>query len=306
MIVLIGGNGFIGRHVTILADQRGIPVTVVATTPNHDFLAAHAPSAGALFALEFDGKKGNDLIERADAIVYLASNSVQPTYANEPWLEISENVLPSFQAFWRISTINPQVKIVFLSSGGTVYGMQDCEAISETTDLAPISAYGLAKVMTEKTLEFFGNTRGQRHAILRVSNPVGRWHTNSKQGLVMAVLRALKHGERLSVYGDGSNVRDYLDADDLADAILRVSLDQAHAGGAWNVGSGCGYSILEIVDIISDLVGRRPGIDFFDERPFDVRRVVLDTAKSRRDFGWAAATPIRVSIQKVLEANSIR
>jgi UDP-glucose 4-epimerase len=303
MIVLIGGNGFIGRHVTISAGKRGIPVTVVDRVLDHEFLAANAPGANVVSALQFNGKEGDDLIGRAESIVYLVSSSVQPTYVNEPWLEVSENVLPSFQAFWRISGINPHAKIIFLSSGGTVYGMQNCQAISETASPAPISAYGLAKVMVESSLGFFGNSRGQRYAILRVSNPVGCWHSNPQQGLVNAVLRAIEHGKPLPVYGDGSHVRDYLDADDLADAIIRVSLDRKHANDVWNVGSGRGHSILEIIDIIADLLGRSPEIDFLEERPFDVRRVVLDIAKFRRDFGWVATTPIKESIEKVINAD---
>ena len=306
VIVLIGGNGFIGRHTTFMAERTGVPVTVVDFAPDLPMLEKHAPGAVAMTAVDFGGERGDELIARADAVVYLATNSVPQTFAVEPWLEVSENVVPAFRVFGRISEINPKARIVLLSSGGTVYGAQDRPLIPETAKLAPISPYGLGKVMIEQALEFYGNTGGQRYAILRASNPVGCWHRNLKQGLVMAVLRALQPGGELKVYGDGSNVRDYIDADDLADAIIRVCMDQTHAGGVWNVGSGSGHSILDIIDVVSSVSGRRPVVRFHDDRGFDVKRIVLAADKIRRDFGWSATTPLVESIQKILNAGVIQ
>lgn len=118
MLVLIGGNGFIGRHLTILADSRNVPVTVVDVTQDHEFLSAHAPGAKSMSVDDFEKEKGESLIRRADAIVYLASKSVPASFLAEPWREVSENVQPAFRTFTRISEINPSAKIIFPSSGG--------------------------------------------------------------------------------------------------------------------------------------------------------------------------------------------
>lgn len=275
---------------------------MVATTPDRDFFSVHAPGAELMPLADFEGKKGESLIKHAKAIVYLASRSVPVSFLAEPWLEISENVQPAFRVFARISEINSRVKIVLLSSGGAVYGLRASHNIVETDPLAPISPYGLGKVMVERALEYLGDTRSQRQAILRISNPIGRWHNNPKQGLVMAILRALKSGEKMAVYGEGTQIRDYLDADDLADGILKVALTREHERGIWNVGSGQGFTILEIIDVVSSLVGRRPEISFLQERPCDVKCVVLDASRFRRDFGWAATTLVEESIRKTIDS----
>lgn len=117
----------------------------------------------------------------------------------------------------------------------------------------------------------------------------------------MAILRALKSGEKLTIYGDGRQVRDYLDADDLADAILRVAQGSNYLRGVWNVGSGKGHTILEIIDVVAEVVGQRPEVVFVPERPCDVKCAVLDTSKFSWDFEWVATTHLAESIRKIID-----
>lgn len=302
MLVLIGGNGFIGRHVTVLAHCRSLPALVVGRAPDAAFLREHAPSATAMALADYDDAAGEAVLQQARAVIYLASASVPSSHVDQPAQELPENVEPAFQRFLRILRLRPHLPIVFLSSGGTVYGSNGSERIAESEPLRPISPYGLGKVLAEQCLRFCGDAAGQRFAVLRVSNPVGRWHRDPRQGLVMAVLRAIKSGMPVTIYGDGSAVRDYLDADDVAEAILAVAGAESPASGIWNVGSGIGRTVLEVVDLIGDVVGRRPEVRFLPARGVDVPRAVLDPTKMRRDFGWMARTELRRSIEKLLEA----
>lgn len=300
MLVLIGGNGFLGRHTTIEAHRRGIDVTVVAPRPDPAFLAAHAPGARSLSLDAFDGSAGEDLLERSRAIVYLAGRTVPASNTEDPAAELKESVAPAFDLFLRVSRINPRSKLVMLSSGGTVYGRVRAERVQEDHPLRPISPYGLGKVMTEQALAFCAAWQGQRHAVLRASNPVGRWHRNERQGLVPAILRSIRSGAPLTVYGDGSALRDYIDADDLADAMLRVALDADGPDDTWNVGSGRGVSILEVIETVAAVAGRQPTIEFRPRRAVDVDRIVLDCSKIRQEFGWQAVTSLRASVEKIL------
>jgi UDP-glucose 4-epimerase len=300
MIVFFGGNGFIGRHLTIRAHAASIDSIVISRTPDPDFIETYAPSAANMTSAEFDGSAGDEvLMRRASALIYLASGSVPSSNVLHPTKEIAENVAPAFDLFLRIGRLRPSLPIIFISSGGTVYGRANYARIPETAPLRPISPYGLGKVMAEQCLQYCGDVMRQRYAILRASNAIGRWHRNPKQGLTMAVLRAIESGTPLHIYGNGTAVRDYVDADDLADAIIAVALGKFE-NDAWNVASGVGHSILDIVDSIERVTGRRPEIVFQPDRGVDVASAVLDPSKMLRDFGWKATTPLLDSLRKML------
>ncbi|HEX9906305.1 MAG TPA: NAD-dependent epimerase/dehydratase family protein [Propylenella sp.] len=302
MLVLLGGNGFIGRHLTVRAHERGIEAVVVARTPEPRFLEVNAPSARSMSLQAFQSEEGSEVLLRADALVHLASSSVPISHPDTPADELSENVEPSFRAFLRVSRLRPELPILFLSSGGAVYGRNGSDRIPESAALRPISPYALGKVLTEQCLAYCGEAAGQRYAILRVSNPVGRWHRNPLQGLPMAALRAIRSGTPLEIFGDGSAVRDYLDADDLAESILLVAASKRPLGGVWNVASGKGLSVLEMVDLVGAAVGRKPDLVFRPARPVDVPRSVLDPSRFRADFGWSATTPLSTSLERLVQA----
>jgi UDP-glucose 4-epimerase len=300
MLVLVGGSGFIGRHVAIRAHDTAIPTVVVSRNPDLEFLSRHAPSASALPLSVFHTNAGEELLKKATALIYLASESVPSSNVDQPLLEIPLNVEPAFNTFLRVGQLRPELPILFLSSGGTVYGRSDRAPIPESAPLNPISPYGLGKVITEQCLRFCGEMVGQRYIILRASNAIGRWHRNSKQGLAMAVVRAISSGTPLQIYGDGTAVRDYLDADDLADAVICVTNSAGSTNGVWNVSSGIGYTVLEMIDMIEKVIGKRPEIVFRPLRNVDLPCAVLDPSKILRDFGWRAKTPLLTALKKAL------
>lgn len=299
MIVIVGSDGFIGRHLTVEAVHRGIALTLVSRSFDRDFLDAFAPRAAAITATEFASPACEPILASASAVVYLASRSVPGSSVDEPGRELTQNVGPAFAFFRRLAAINPEALLVYVSSGGTIYGRTSAVRIAETHPLHPISPYGLGKRLSEDALRYCADAYGQRFAILRVSNPVGRWHRDVRQGLVTAVVRAIRTGAPLEVFGDGSAVRDYLDADDLADAILRAATSEARAE-IWNVGSGKGRSVLEVVDLVAKVAGKRPEIRFTGRRPIDVERCVLSITHIRKDLDWRPTTPLRDSIESVI------
>ncbi|HET6377903.1 MAG TPA: NAD-dependent epimerase/dehydratase family protein [Methylocella sp.] len=299
MLLIIGSNGFIGRHLTARAADSGIPLTVVSRTFEQHFFSRYAPAARKVPASEVGSESFNRLLKKASAVVYLVSHSVPVTTVTEPVNEVRHNVEPAFSFFLQLAEINPGARLVYLSSGGTVYGRTQVLKIPETHPLHPVSPYGLGKCLCESCIRFCADTRGQRYAILRVSNPVGRWHSNPHQGLVPTVLRAITANVPLPVFGDGQFVRDYLDADDLADAILRVALN-ATRNDTWNIGSGIGHTTLDVVDIVSNVVGRKPALKFLPARPFDVERNVLSIEQITRDFGWKPMTTLSESVKRIV------
>lgn len=296
MIILFGANGFLGRHTCELLARRGEQAIAVSRKPDPGFFAQFAPSVRCMEADEFDSSAGVEAITRARAIVYFAWASVPATFAKEPWREVGENVKPAFRFFLRVAEFAPEAKIVFLSSGGTVYGREGTAPKPETSPTRPISSYGIGKLMAEEALAFVGRAKGSPFAILRVSNAVGRWQTSTTQGVVGAALRAARDGIPIKLFGGGMQVRDFVDADDVAEAIYAASMDTTHQAATWNVGSGVGIAIRDLVDSVSQMIGKPIAIEHAPPRALDVPHVVLDCSKVARDLGWTAKTSLDRSI----------
>ena len=299
MILLIGGNGFIGRHLAALLHDRGLTAAVVTRRAARAGKADGGGAAPVIDAEAFAGVAGDRLLADAEAVVYLASASVPSTFAAEPWREIPVNVEPAARFFARCATINPAARLVLISSGGTVYGRTGGTPVTEDAPTRPISGYGLGKLMIEQALAFVGRTRGLAYNVLRVSNAVGRWQNNNAQGIVSIALRAARDRTPIDLYGGGSQVRDYVDADDVADAVLAACLDRRHVDRTWNVGSGIGRSVAEMIGLVEGVTGRPVPVRHLPARPIDVAAIVLDCTRIRRDLGWVAARPIEATIADV-------
>ena len=240
--------------------------------------------------------------QATDTLVYLASTSVPATYANEPWNELTANVQPAFELFDSALKANSDLRIVYVSSGGTVYGRGHTAPTSETTALEPISAYGYGELATEEAIRVLSRTKGLNRAILRVSNPVGRWQTNQTQGIIAAALRAAASGEGLNLFNNWSQVRDFLDAEDLANAIIQAADARNFNAETWNIGSGRGHSITEVVDLVSEVTGRRITCNNLPGRSVDVSYSVLNCEKVEHDLGWTTKIDLVDSIKSIERA----
>ncbi len=298
MILLIGGNGFIGRHVAARVHDRGL-TAVVVTRRGRAGEADGGGTAPVVDAEAFAGVAGDRLLAEAEAIVYLASGSVPSTFAAEPWREIPVNVDPAARLFARCAATNRSAKLVLISSGGTVYGRTSGAPVPEDAPTRPISGYGLGKLMIEQALAFVGRTQGLAYSVLRVSNAVGRWQNSNAQGIVSIALRAVRSGTPIDLYGGGLQVRDYIDADDVADAVLAACLDRRHVDRIWNVGSGIGRSVAEMIRLVGEVTGRRVPVRHLPARSIDVPAIVLDCMRIRSDLDWAAIRPIEATIAEV-------
>ncbi len=302
MIILVGGGGFLGSHLRRRLAAGMAPEVVVVT--DSDPALPLGPNETRVSRESFAGDEGLALICRAEAIVYLATASTVATFLHSPWDELSHNVDPLMRLLHRISESGSACRFVFVSSGGTVYGKTNSSApIPETWPLQPISPYGMGKVMQEQALAFYGRTAKLDYAVLRLANPVGLFGRSHSQGLITAVLRAVAADTALTLFGDGSHVRDIFDADDAAEAILRATLNREHSGAIWNVGSGKGYSNLEVIRMVERVTGRQVKLDMQPAREADVPFIVLDTTRVGSDLGWAATRDLQDTIDEIWRHN---
>ncbi|MBD0272206.1 MAG: NAD-dependent epimerase/dehydratase family protein, partial [Acetobacteraceae bacterium] len=183
-------------------------------------------------------------------------------------------------------------KVVFLSSGGTVYGIPNSVPIREDAPTDPISAYGVSKLAVEKYLHLYRHLHSLDYAVLRVANPFGPWQEpDRRQGVVTALIQSVLDGRPAEIWGDGRVVRDYLYAADVAEAVADAA---AYAGShrVFNVGSGIGRSVLDLLCDVGAALGQEAAVAAVHKpgRAVDVPMNVLDTALIRREMGWAPRT----------------
>lgn len=298
--LIFGGTGFLGRHLCEYLSTKGSPATVISRNPDLNFLASLNSHFDGLTISEFEARQQHYLA-RAEVIVYLASGSIPGTNQEKPWIELAESVEPAFKLFTNAQRFNPEIRIIYISSGGTIYGgSQGGHFLNEADRPSPISVYGLGKVMIESALSFLGNSTNLNYAILRVSNPIGIWQTHPRQGIVNVAIEKIRKGEELTLFDQGRQVRDFIDADDVAEAIHLAMLDRCHCSAIWNVGAGYGHRIIDIISMIESLVERKLLIRQLPARHFDVPAVVLDRGRILKDLGWEPRTSLNDSIKKVL------
>lgn len=285
---MIGGCGFIGSHVVDALCARGLSLRILDRSPErfrppvpgveylrHDLCRAPLP-AGALADI--------------DVVVHLASTTVPATSNLDPGADIADNLIPTVRLIEAMRQHGAR-RLVFLSSGGTVYGIPERDPIAEDHPLNPISSYGIVKLAVEKYLQMEHRLHGLDYVALRASNPYGpRQGRTGVQGVIGTYLWRHAHNEPIEVWGDGSVVRDFLHVADLAELCARAVLSEA--SGVFNAGSGEGTSIAEVVDIIGRIVGRDTAPVFRPGRSFDVPRVVLDSRRAEAAFGWRGTIPL--------------
>lgn len=295
VVLVFGGTGFIGRHLCQRLQAAGVAARIVSRRPDAEFLARYAPGLEALPLERFRQDPAAHL-GQAETVIYLASQSTPAQNIGEPWREFADNVEPALQLASQMAE-HGAGRLIYLSSGGAVYGHPETLPVPEQQPLRPVSPYGLGKQMVEVSLAYLARIAGLRHCVLRPSNPIGYWQRGRKHGVVGTLLRAALQGERFTMIGDGSHIRDYMAVEDLVQAIELAAAAPQADGQVWNVGSGRGLSTRQVHDIVCAVTGREIPVDHAPDRPSDVRRVVLDTARIRADLGWQARIGFEQQVQ---------
>lgn len=284
--LLIGGGGFLGANLALELAGSGHAVTVCSPGPSRHGAALAAAGVHEERAALADLPRLHALFERdaCNAVIHLASTLI-PSSNHEAYLAEREAILePTIRL--AASLAERGIPLVYVSSGGTVYGANPAAVLTEDLPCAPISLYGQAKVETEEAIRLLGRTRGLDYLIVRPSNPYGRFQRlDGPQGLISVVLGAVRDKRTLQVWGDGKGLRDYIYIADFC-AAMRSLLEQRITGQTLNIGSGTGHSLLDVVATVEQVTGRQVPLAFHPARSVDVPNVVLGTAALRAHGAW--------------------
>lgn len=281
--LLLGGSGFIGTSLALkLAQEPGATVRVACRHPER---AQRLAGIENVEMARVDFGRGCDfapLVRGIGVVVHLVSNTV-PGNSN---LFVPDELgdIPATAELLEACCASGVSRVLFVSSGGTVYGKGE-PPFSEDDPVCPISSYGLQKVSIEKLLHLYGHLHGLDYRIVRPSNPYGPLQSPSGgQGVIAAFVRAALGGEDLVLFGDGSVVRDFLYIDDLTDGLLKV-LRYEGPFRVFNLGSGRGTRIADAARAVLSLVPSGSHIRFAEGRDVDVPESVLDMSLFEAEIG---------------------
>ncbi|SDN80400.1 NAD-dependent epimerase/dehydratase family protein [Polaromonas sp. JS666] len=233
------------------------------------------------------------VLPQCGTVVHLACSTTPGVSAASPGLELG-NLALTLRLLDSLKN-QPQTHLIFFSSGGTVYGNPRSLPVTEGSAIAPLSNHGASKASQEL---FCGALRARGHAvtILRPSNAYGPGQTvKSGFGLVRTVLEHARLGTEMEIWGDGESVRDFIHVDDVAEACARlVSLPED--SGTYNLGSGKGHSVNEVLRIVESVGGREVKRTYRPARTVDVRNIVLDISRLETRLSWAPCIPLEEGV----------
>jgi len=284
--LVIGGNGFIGCHLVDQLLLQGHSVRVLDRYPSR-FREARKEVENLIGDLGNHGEVAS-AVKGMDWVFHLAYTTVPQTSNDDPVYDIKSNVEDSVQLFQacRDSSVK---KVVFISSGGTIYGVPKTIPIPEEHTTEPICSYGITKLAIEKYLYLFYTQWGQDYVVLRFSNPYGvLQNPHAKQGVIGVFLGAASENKPINIFGDGEIVRDYIYVTDAAKALVCAAEYKAGPNDPriFNIGAGRGYSLNEIVAEIKKNIDRPISVNYAPGRTVDVPANVLDIKLAQKHLNW--------------------
>ena len=298
-VLFIGGAGFIGSNLIRRLIGRKDDLSVFVLEPSF----ANVSRLGGMDVQIFRGTLQDidfvqSIIEanKIDTVVHLVATIIPGSTFEDYKREFQQVIFPTIELMQYCA--QKDIKFVYFSSGGTVYGNRtDMTPFRETDAMAPISYYGWSKQMMENSILYVHRTAGLKYLVVRPSNPYGHGQNiHAKQGLIAVALGKILAGEPISVWGDGSNVRDYIYIDDLCEAVAQL-LEKDVCNTTLNIGSGVGASINDIITSLKDVVSEEVKVDYLPARSVDVAHMILDKKKKKK-YVSIEYTPLKEGIAR--------
>ncbi len=291
--LILGGCGFIGSHVVdaLLADN-----CLVRVFDQHQ--ECFRPARQGVDYIFGDFSNQTLMLEALtgiDTVFHLISTTFPGTANIDPQADVTDNLINTLKLLKAMIDLGIP-RILYLSSGGTVYGVPEITPIPEDHPLRPINSYGIVKAAIEHYLEMYRREGKLSSIIIRPANPYGpRQAHTGVQGVIATFMKRALDGRPIEIWGDGTVVRDYFHVEDLAKLCATAAASEA--GGPFNAGSGTGTSLNDIIASIAVVTGVEVARVYKPARSVDVPNSVLDVTRAAAVFGWKP----RIALQDGLE-----
>jgi len=300
-ITILGGGGFIGsaiadrllkdnHHLRIFERPRVPPYRQFSDTEDvewltGDFLSIHDVA---------------EAIDGSDIVIHLVSATLPKSSNDDPIYDVQNNVIATLQLLNIL--VSKQVnKIIFISSGGTVYGEPTYLPIDEQHPTEPQVSYGITKLAIEKYLLMYQQLHGINTVILRVANPFGeRQRIETAQGAVGVFLSRAIRRQSIEIWGDGTIVRDYVYVGDVAEAFSCAVVYEGEYS-IFNISSGTGISLSELIAQIELQLGHPVDHQHLPARSFDVPVSILANNLACQELGWTVRVGFKEGLARTCE-----
>jgi UDP-glucose 4-epimerase len=302
--LVLGAGGFLGSHVAHWLTSRGAPVRLFDLSVRHlPAKVLESPGCEVFQGNFLDETDLRRALEGVERVFHLIGATVPFTSLDQVDVEIRANVLPTVRLLDAMRELDVPL-VIFPSSGGTLYGpgSETARPSHEEASLDPTCSYGLGKLLIEEILRFRSGRGGPDHFVLRISNPYGRSSRSHRvQGVINAFLSEVLHGRPIQVWGDGRSVRDFVYVDDVIRAFSAV-LRNAEPNQTFNVSSGEGHRIPEVIELVREVTGRDVRVVHRPEAYAGIAYNVLDPSRIEQKTGWRAEVDLRSGIQRTWES----
>lgn len=279
--LLIGGTGFFGSALAC----------ALAAAHNEVHVLSRSVQAGVRHGITFHRGSQDDvsvvtpLLARAGTVIHLASTTTPGLSAGRSSVDAIENLLPAARLM-EIMAVHPPARLVFVSTGGAIYGNPVQLPVSETHPSHPLSSHGAGKAALEAFFSSFAHCNTIPLTILRPSNLYGPGQAlRNGFGLIRTLLEKVRLGTDFELWGDGGTIRDYLYIDDAVGAVTAL-MDNTECEGTFNLGSGAGTTTDELINLIQRVTKRDVAVLRRPARQVDVRAVYLDSTRLETLTGW--------------------
>jgi len=293
--LIFGGNGFLGRELceTLLSKQYNVRVF---DRPLDSKIKGTIPHGVEWFEGDFTNEYDVDYaVQGCEVIFHLISTTLPKSSNDNPVYDVESNVVSTIKML--SSALKHGVnKVIFTSSGGTVYGVPEYTPITEEHPTNPICSYGISKLAIEKYLHLFHVLYGLDYTVLRISNPYGRGQRyDAAQGIVGVTIGRALQNKSVEIWGSGEVVRDYVHVSDVSNALMQAMRYEGDQH-VFNIGSGVGTSLNALLDTIEEVVLSKINRVYKLKRSLDVQINVLDNELAKQELGWSACVSLKEGI----------
>ena len=315
-VLVTGGAGYIGAHVAAELLKSGYSIRIYDDFSNGLHRRVDGKFRDIVDGDMLDRVKLLAALDGIDAVIHLAAKKAVEESVKDPLKYYENNVGGSLNLLGAMAAKG--VKQLVYSSSAAVYSPNDKEAVVEDDPTAPLSPYGASKLLAEQLISSVGSAEQISNISLRYFNVVGsniaEFGDNSKDNLVPKVFLALKNGRRPQIYGsdyptpDGTCIRDYIHVQDLALAHLAAlkKVESGYISQVYNVGSGKGYSVKEMMDQISKSLGRDINPELSPARAGDSPKLIASIDKIKEQLGWSPKASLEEMIDSAWQAEVAR